>query len=56
MYELEGYLRSLPYYGAVVYLVALFVQQNMRGIFPLIYGVCALAVFGPVFLLVAAGP
>ncbi|EED86411.1 predicted protein [Thalassiosira pseudonana CCMP1335] len=28
MYELEGYLSILPYYGAVLYLGALFVQKN----------------------------
>ena len=55
MYELEGYLGILPFYGAVVYLVALFAQQNMRGVFPLVYGACALAVFGPVIFLVAIG-
>jgi len=35
MYELEGYLGILPFYGAALYLVALFVQKNARGIFPL---------------------
>jgi hypothetical protein len=35
MYELGGYLGILPFYGAALYLVALFVQKNARGIFPL---------------------
>lgn len=35
MHELEGYLGILPFYGAALYLVALFVQKNARGIFPL---------------------
>lgn len=56
MHELEGYLGILPFYGAALYLVALFVQKNARGIFPLVYGLCALGIFGPVLLLVATGP
>ena len=35
MHELEGYLGILPFWGAALYLVALFVQKNARGIFPL---------------------
>lgn len=35
MHELEGYLGILPFWGAALYLVALFVQKNVRGIFPL---------------------
>jgi uncharacterized membrane protein YiaA len=56
MYELKGYLGILPFYGAFVYLVGLWAQQNARGIFPLVYGACALAVFAPVIVLVANGP
>mmetsp|Transcript_5764 Transcript_5764/g.11535 ORF Transcript_5764/g.11535 Transcript_5764/m.11535 type:complete len:290 (+) Transcript_5764:97-966(+) len=56
MYELSGYLGILPYWGAILYLGALFAQQNARGIFPLVYGLCALGVFGPVLLLVANAP
>lgn len=56
MYELGGYLKILPFWGAVLYLVALAVQQNARGVFPLVYGLCALGVFGPVIVLVASGP
>jgi hypothetical protein len=55
MYELEGYLGILPFYGAVVYLVGLWAQQNARGVFPLVYGACALAVFAPIVILVANG-
>jgi hypothetical protein len=56
MYELEGYLKILPFWGAALYLVGLFVQQNVRGVFPLVYGLCALGVFGPVVILIAGGP
>lgn len=35
MYELGGYLKVLPFWGGALYLVALFVQKNARGIFPL---------------------
>ncbi len=56
MYELGGYLKILPFWGAVLYLVAVAVQQNARGVFPLVYGLCALGVFGPVIVLVASGP
>jgi len=56
MHELEGYLGILPFYGAALYLVALFVQKNARGVFPIAYGLCALGIFGPVFVLVATGP
>jgi len=34
MHELEGYLGILPFYGAALYLGALFVQKNARGVFP----------------------
>jgi hypothetical protein len=56
MHELSGYLGILPYYGAILYLVALYVQKNARDVFPLVYGLCALGVFGPVLVLVASGP
>lgn len=56
MHELSGYLGILPFYGGALYLAAIFVQKNARGIFPLAYGLCALGVFGPVFLLVLTGP
>ena len=56
MYELGGYLKIVPVWGAVLYLVALAVQQNARGVFPLVYALCALGVFGPVVVLVASGP
>ena len=56
MYELQGYLSILPFYGALVYLVGLWAQQNVRGVFPLVYGACAAAVFAPIVILVASGP
>jgi len=56
MYELEGYLSILPFYGAAVYLVGLWAQQNVRGVFPLVYGACAMAVFAPIIVLVSSGP
>lgn len=56
MYELDGYLKILPFWGAGLYLAALFVQKNARDVFPLVYGLCALGVFGPVIALVGSGP
>ncbi|KAL3772462.1 hypothetical protein ACHAW5_007317 [Stephanodiscus triporus] len=56
MHELGGYLGILPYYGAILYLAALYVQKNARDVFPLAYGLCALGVFGPALVLVASGP
>lgn len=56
MYELGGYLKILPFWGAGLYLAALFVQKNARDVFPLVYGLCALGVFGPVIVLVGSGP
>jgi hypothetical protein len=56
MYELRGYLSIVPIYGAVMYLVALAVQQLARDVFPIAYIVCAAAVFVPVIVLVLLGP
>ena len=56
MHELGGYLGILPYYGAILYLAALYVQKNARDVFPLAYGLCALGVFGPALVLVMSGP
>jgi hypothetical protein len=56
MYELRGYLTILPLYGAVMYLVALAVQQLARDVFPIAYIVCAAAVFIPIIALVLLGP
>ena len=56
MYELRGYLSVLPIYGAVLYLVALAVQQLAREAFPVAYIVCAAAVFAPIIILVLLGP
>ena len=56
MYELRGYLFILPIYGAVMYLVALAVQQLARDAFPVAYIVCAAAIFAPIIGLVLLGP
>jgi hypothetical protein len=56
MWELRGYLKILPYYGAAVYLATFFVQQNLRQVFPVAYIIGAIAVFGPIAGLIAAGP
>jgi hypothetical protein len=56
MYELRGYLKILPFYGAAVYLATFFVQQNLRDSFPVAYIVGVVAVFGPIAGLIAAGP
>lgn len=55
MNELRGYLGVFPYYAAVVYLVVLFVQQNLRDFFSTAYIVGALALFVPVLVLSALG-
>eukprot|EP00568_Trieres_chinensis_P006173 CAMPEP_0183307690 /NCGR_PEP_ID=MMETSP0160_2-20130417/18729_1 /TAXON_ID=2839 ORGANISM="Odontella Sinensis, Strain Grunow 1884" /NCGR_SAMPLE_ID=MMETSP0160_2 /ASSEMBLY_ACC=CAM_ASM_000250 /LENGTH=283 /DNA_ID=CAMNT_0025471331 /DNA_START=53 /DNA_END=904 /DNA_ORIENTATION=+ len=55
MYELRGYLGILPFYGAAVYLATLFVQQNIRSLFPAAYIIGAVAVFGPIAALIAFG-
>eukprot|EP00565_Helicotheca_tamesis_P001429 CAMPEP_0185732198 /NCGR_PEP_ID=MMETSP1171-20130828/15332_1 /TAXON_ID=374046 /ORGANISM="Helicotheca tamensis, Strain CCMP826" /LENGTH=249 /DNA_ID=CAMNT_0028401625 /DNA_START=157 /DNA_END=907 /DNA_ORIENTATION=- len=56
MAELKGYLGILPYWGAVVYLGALGVQQVAREAFVVGYAVAAALVFGPIFALIAKGP
>ena len=56
MWELRGYLKILPFYGAAVYLATFFVQQNLRQVFPVAYIVGAIAVFAPIAGLIAAGP
>lgn len=56
MYELKGYLSVLPVYGAMVYLAVLAVQQLARDYFPVAYLLGAVAVFGPIAILVALGP
>jgi hypothetical protein len=55
MYELRGYLSILPWYGAVMYLVALAVQLVARDTFPIAYIVCAAAVLLPIAVLVILG-
>ena len=56
MWELRGYLKILPFYGAAVYLATFFVQQNLRQVFPAAYIIGAVAVFLPIVGLIAAGP
>lgn len=55
-YELGGYLSFLPFYAAAIYLGVLFIQQNLRPLFPVAYFVGALAVFGPILILAGSGP
>ena len=55
MVELKGYLGILPFYGAVLYLVALAVQQFARDLFAPAYIISAIAVFLPILVLVAMG-
>lgn len=56
MYELSGYLSIVPFYGAVVYLAVLAVQQLARDLFPVAYLIGVAAIFGPVVALVLLGP
>jgi len=52
MTELKGYLGILPYYGAVLYVGSLAVQQFVRDSFPFIYLSSAVLVFLPIVGLV----
>jgi hypothetical protein len=54
--ELKGFLAYAPVYGAILYLVSLFVQQNKRDFFPVTYLISAAAFFIPIFVLLATGP
>ena len=56
MTELRGYLRVVPIYGAILYLVVLAVQQLARDLFPAAYLIAAAAIFLPVVALIALGP
>jgi hypothetical protein len=56
MTELRGYLKIVPIYGAILYLVVLAVQQLARDAFPAAYLIAAAAIFVPVAALVALGP
>ena len=56
MTELKGYLRVVPVYGAIIYLVVLAVQQLARDLFPAAYLIGAAAIFLPVAALIALGP
>jgi len=55
MTELRGYLGILPYYGAVLYVGSLAVQQFVRDSFPFIYLASAALIFLPIVGLVAIG-
>ena len=56
MYELSGFLKFVPAYGALVYLVVLAIQQNVRSLFTPAYIGGVVAFFAPIVALVAAGP
>lgn len=56
MNELAGFLRFVPAYGAILYLVVLAIQQNIRSLFTPAYIIGVLAFFGPILAFVAAGP
>ena len=56
MVELSGFLGFVPFYGALIYLAVLAVQQNLRGLFTQAYLVGVAAFFGPILALIAAGP
>lgn len=56
MFELSGFLGFVPVYGAILYLVVLAVQQNIRSLFTPAYMVGVVAFFLPIIALVAAGP
>mmetsp|Transcript_53917 Transcript_53917/g.156644 ORF Transcript_53917/g.156644 Transcript_53917/m.156644 type:complete len:255 (+) Transcript_53917:63-827(+) len=56
MVELSGFLGFVPFYGALIYLAVLAVQQNFRGVFTQAYLIGVAAFFGPILALVAAGP
>ena len=55
MKELSGFLGFAPFYGAIIYLAVLAVQQFARGLFPAAYLIGVVAFFGPILALVAAG-
>jgi hypothetical protein len=55
MAELKGYLGVLPIYGAVIYVVALAVQQFARDSFAPAYVISAVAVFLPALFLILKG-
>lgn len=55
MVELKGYLGILPIYGAVVYLVAIAVQQIARDLFAPGYVISVVALFLPALILIIKG-
>lgn len=56
MNELSGFLGFVPFYGAILYLGVLAIQQNLRSLFVPAYLVGVVAFFGPILALIAAGP
>jgi hypothetical protein len=56
MAELSGFLGFVPVYGAVIYLVVLAVQQNLRNLFQQAYLVGVVSFLVPLIALIAAGP
>jgi len=56
MYELSGYLKIVPFYGAALYLGVLAVQQLARDLFPVAYIAGVVAIFGPAVALILLGP
>lgn len=53
--EIGGYLKILPFWGALLYVGNIFVQQNARSIFSASYLLSVALVFGPILALVAFG-
>lgn len=56
MYELRGFLKFVPFYAAILYIVTLAVQQLARDLFPPAYIAGAVAFFVPIIILVSLGP
>lgn len=56
MVELAGYLKVVPFYGAILYLAVLGVQQFARDAFTVAYLAGAALFFLPILAFVAAGP
>lgn len=56
MYQLKGYMGIIPFYAAALYLGVIFVQQNVRSLFPAAYIAAVLALVLPAGILVALGP
>jgi hypothetical protein len=55
-YELQGFLKFVPWYGAILYMIVLGIQQLARDIFPPAYIISAIVFFLPIIVLVSIGP